>query len=112
MHGETAPAHTQLDTNSRSPLLSLNDLEGYSAMEPRLSREEEDALLKVIRMDQLENSSHMAIRIPHEISRTGWPISFKELYNCWKISQMKALMVMLVERRKVRGNLFYAWDRR
>jgi hypothetical protein len=47
MHGEPAPAHTQLDT----PLLSLNDLEVYTGMEPRLRREEEDALLKVIRME-------------------------------------------------------------
>jgi len=51
MHGEPAPAHTQLDTNPKSPLLSLNDLEVYTGTEPRLSREEEDALLKVIRME-------------------------------------------------------------
>ncbi len=51
MLDEPAPAHTQLDTNPTSPSLSFNDLEVYTGTEPRLSHEEEDALLKVIKLE-------------------------------------------------------------
>lgn len=54
---ESAPSLSQLDANSTLstaksslPSLSPGDLEGYPYIEPRLSNEEEDALLKVIRL--------------------------------------------------------------
>ena len=52
---EPVPFLAQLDINptlpadnsSSLPSFSLNDLDGYSDMEPRLSDDQEDALLKV-----------------------------------------------------------------
>lgn len=103
------PSLTQLDinptlpTDNSSPLpsFSLNELDGYSDVEPRLSDEQEDELLKV-RLSGLDKGWILKFcRIPRGTFPIGFLALSDESFNYWKTFQMRIKTEMLEGRLKV-----------